>query len=435
MAAADENAQPAAMALPEIRVPAGMTLVALVAGLVLGIFANGGRLGWLVAVTGPVGSLWMRGLEMTILPLVVSLLVVGVVQTVAAASAGAMARRTLGLFAGVLVSGTVMAAVAMPLLLDALPIPARATAGLAQAALNPAAGPLVVPGLAAFVESLVPANVLASASGGAILPTIVFFALFALATTRLPAPQRGHIVLLFEALAGAMMVIIGWMLALAPIGVFALSLSVAAQSGGAAIGMLAHYIALVSGVGAAVMLSGYALAVIAGGLSLGAYAKAMLPVQAVALSTQSSLASLPAMLAACRKLGIGDASAEFVLPLAVALFRATGPAMNLAVVIYVARLTGVPLNPALLAVGVIVACLTTLGAPSISGTVSYISSIGPIALAMGVPVAPLALLVAVEMLPDLMRTLGNVVMDVAAAAVVARWARTAETGREIPTVH
>jgi Na+/H+-dicarboxylate symporter len=150
----------------------------------------------------------------------------------------------------------------------------------------------------------------------------------------------------------------------------------------------------------------------------------------VALSTQSSLASLPTMLAACRRLGIADASAEFVLPLAVALFRGTSPAMNLAVAIYVARLTGVALTPAMLTAGVIVACLTTLGAPSISGTVSFISSIGPVALAMGVPVAPLALLVAVEMLPDLMRTLGNVSMDVAAASVVDRWSGKGRIGSE-----
>jgi Na+/H+-dicarboxylate symporter len=76
-----------------------------------------------------------------------------------------------------------------------------------------------------------------------------------------------------------------------------------------------------------------------------------------------------------------------------------------------------------LAAGVAVACLTTLGAPSISGVLSYISSIAPIALAMGVPVAPLAILVAVEMLPDLMRTIGNAAMDVAVTATVDRFAR------------
>ena len=55
---------------------------------------------------------------------------------------------------------------------------------------------------------------------------------------------------LAEAVAGAMMVIIGWVLALAPFGVFALAVGVAASSGTAAIAALAHYIAVVSSIGA-----------------------------------------------------------------------------------------------------------------------------------------------------------------------------------------
>ena len=124
------------------------------------------------------------------------------------------------------------------------------------------------------------------------------------------------------------------------------------------------------------------------------------------------------MLGACRTLGIRPASAEFVLPLAVALFRATSPAMNLAVAIYVARLTGTPLGPQAMAAGLAVALVTTLGSVSLPGTISFVTSIAPIALAMGVPVGPLGLLVAVEMLPDLMRTIGNVTMDVAVTATV-----------------
>ena len=146
----------------------------------------------------------------------------------------------------------------------------------------------------------------------------------------------------------------------------------------------------------------------------------MLPSQAVAISTQSSLASLPAMLAACRTLGVRETTAEFVLPLAVALFRATSPAMNLAVAIYVAHLAGVELTPRRIAAGVAVALLTTIGSVSLPGTISFVTSIGPIALAMGVPIEPLALLVAVEMLPDIMRTVGNVTMDVAVTATVDR---------------
>jgi Na+/H+-dicarboxylate symporter len=250
------------------------------------------------------------------------------------------------------------------------------------------------------------------------VPLIVFVALFALATTRLDAAPRRRLALLFEALAGAMMVVIGWVLALAPAGVYALALGLAARCGAAAVGALAHYIVLVSAMGLVVLVAGYALAVFAARRRPGAFARAMLPAQAVAFSTQSSLASLPAMLAACRALGIRQTSADFVLPLAVALFRATSPAMNLAVVIYAAGLTGMAPGPSALAAGLGVALLTTLGSVSLPGTISFVASTGPIALAMGVPLEPLALLVAVEMLPDIVRTVGNVTMDVAVAALV-----------------
>jgi Na+/H+-dicarboxylate symporter len=126
------------------------------------------------------------------------------------------------------------------------------------------------------------------------------------------------------------------------------------------------------------------------------------------------------MLQSCRLLGVRETTADFVLPLAVALFRATGPAMNLGVAIYVAKLAGVPLPPQAIAAGVAVALLTTIGSVSLPGAISFVTAIGPIAIAMGVPVEPLALLVAVEMLPDVMRTLGNVTMDVAVTATVDR---------------
>jgi Na+/H+-dicarboxylate symporter len=97
--------------------------------------------------------------------------------------------------------------------------------------------------------------------------------------------------------------------------------------------------------------------------------------------------------------------------------------MNLAVVIYVAHLTGTPLGMSAMLAGIAVAALTELGTPSLPGSISFVLSIGPVAIAMGVPVGPLALLVAVEMLPDLMRTLGNVFMDVAVTSSVDRAGR------------
>ena len=412
--------------LPQIKVPAGWTFAGLAGGLVLGIVLQC-RAGLVpvLAVTEPLGTLWLRALQMTILPLVSALIFTGILRTIAAASAGAMARRTLGLFAAVLLVGAILSALLMPLLLQAFPVPAQAASALRETGQNAAAQ---LPGLGDYLAALMPANIVEAAARDAILPVILFMTLFALAAARLPAMQRDLLGGFFEAIAAAMMVVIGWVLKLAPLGVFALALGVAAKSGTAMIAALGHYIALVGTIGALVMLAGYALAILGGRQGPLRFARAMLPVQAVAISTQSSLASLPAMLAACRRLGLRETSADFVLPLAVAIFRATSPAMNLAVVIYVAQLTGVALSPAALAAGIAVSMLAMLGSPSLPGTISFVTATGPIALAMGVPIGPLALLVAVEMLPDIMRTLGNVTMDVAVTAAVDRKSSPARGG-------
>lgn len=413
----DENGA-AAFTMPDVRVPVAWTLGGLAAGLALGIVLAGTTAGEAaLGIAAPLGRLWLRALQMTIIPLVAGLLVIGIGAAVSAARAGAMARRTLGLFAAVLAGSAVAAALVVPVLLDAFPLPIAAAAALRGAV--PETG-LAVPEAGAFIESLIPANVFAAAANDAILPVIVFVALLGVAITRLPAAPRAQLTGLFAALAGAMLIVIGWVLRLAPLGVFCLALGVGVQSGASAIGALAHYIVSVGSVGGLVLVAAYGLAVLGAGRSLGSFTRAMLPVQAVALSTQSSLASLPAMLSACTRLGVARTSAEFILPLAVALFRATGPGMNLAVCIYVAKLSGVALTPEVLAAGVATTLLTTVGTVSLPGTISFVSAIGPIALAMGLPLEPLALLVAVEMLPDIMRTVGNVTMDVAVAATIDR---------------
>lgn len=405
-------------AMPDVRVPVAWTLGGLVAGLALGIALAGSAAADVVLeVAAPLGRLWLRALQMTIIPLVSGLLVIGIGEAVAAARAGSLAGRTLGLFAAVLVGGTLASALLMPLLLDAFPLPEAAAAALRGAVPDQA---LVVPGAGAFIESLIPANVFAAAANDAILPVIVFVALLGLAITRLPDVPRAQLSGLFAALAGAMLIVIGWVLRIAPLGVFCLALGVGVQSGTSAIGALVHYIALVASMGGLVLVAAYLVAMLGARRPLATFAREMLPVQAVALSTQSSLASLPAMLAACNRLGVARSSAEFVLPLAVALFRATGPGMNLAVCIYVAKLSGVALTPEVLAAGVATTLLTTVGTVSLPGTISFVSAIGPIALAMGLPLEPLALLVAVEMLPDIMRTVGNVTMDVAVTATIDR---------------
>ena len=406
-----------ASGLPEIRVPAALTFAALVLGFIAGTMLRGTSAeAPLLAIAQPAGTLWLRALQLTILPLVIGLVYTGISQTLAAAGGGQMARRAVMLFCLILLASGTMSALLSTSLLGIFPIPASAVAALSGGAA--AAG--TVPGVAEILSAMMPNNIFAAAAAGAMLPMVLFVSLFALAATRLGEAPRRALGQVFEGLAGAMMVIVGWVLMLAPIGVFGLAMALGAKIGGDAVGALAHYILVVGAAGLVVLLAGFTVALTLGGQRPVAFSRALLPVHAVAISTQSSLASLPAMLAASRKLGVREATADFVLPLAVAIFRATSPAMNLAVAIYAAKLTGTTLTPMALAAGVLVAFLVSLSSVSLPGTISFVISVGPIAMAMGVPVAPLGLLVAVEMLPDLMRTLGNVTMDVAVTAAVDR---------------
>ena len=397
-------------------------LIALVVGLAVGIAAVQAGPVFVersTAAAEPVGALWINALRMTIVPLVVSLLVTGVAASAAAARAGRLATRAIVLFVVLLWISSILAALLTPLLLELFPLPAESIGALrgAVASTEPVGQ---VPGFGDFLRGLVPTNPIAAAAEDAILPLILFTLVFAFAMTRLPDEPRERLVGFFQAIADTMLVVINWVLWIGPIGVFALAYVVGARAGSGAFGALLHYVLVVTAVGTVVWLAAWPLAWGGAGVSPLRFTRAIAPSQAVAFSTQSSLATLPAMLRAAQKIDVPVAASGVLLPMAVAIFRATGPAMNLAVAIYIAYWLGIALGPAQIALGVAAAATTTMGAAGIPGQATFITSIAPICLAMGVPIEPLALLLAVEVLPDLMRTLGNVSMDVAATATVAR---------------
>ena len=401
---------------------ATLILLSLIAGLAIGLLAStagGGIAETLIAIAEPIGGIWLNGLQMTIVPLVVSLLITGIAQSAEAARANRLARRAIITFLVLLWISAILGALLTPLFLQLWPMPGEAAAAL-RAALTTSEPVGEVPGFGAFLRSIVPTNPIAAAANDAILPLIIFTAVFAFALTRLPKAPREQLTGFFKAMADTMLIVIGWVLWLAPIGVFALAFVVGARAGGAAFGALLHYVIIVSSVGIVLWLLAYPFGIFGARIGPGRFARAVAPSQAVAISTQSSLASLPAMLRGAETLRVAVAASGVALPLAVAIFRWTGPAMNVAVAMYVAHWFGVELGPMQIAAGVAAAATTTLGAVSLPGQVSFITSIAPIALAMGVPIEPLALLIAVETIPDIFRTVGNVTMDVAATATVAK---------------
>ena len=387
----------------------GLLLGAAV-GLALGALTPAAAAG-AVTLARPVGRAWLAGLQMTVLPLISAMLVVGVNDASAAAS-GRIARRALVWMVALALLGAVVGAVVAPALLALVSPDPRLVDFLRAQAAPPAPAGAALDGFAA----LVPSNLFAALAAGSVVPVVVFMLGFAAALTRLPDERRAPVLAVARGVAEAMLVIVRWLLALAPIGVAALILPVTVEAGGAALGALGLYVAVLLAVYGVIAALVYALA----GTGLARFAAAVLPAQLVAAGTQSSLATLPAMVdCAEKRLHCPPAVTGLVLPLAVSLFRITSPAQYLTMAAFIAWAEGIALPPAALAVATLLAVVISLGAVGLPGQASLMSTSLPLVQSLGLPLEPLGLLLAVDFVPDIAATAANVTADLAVTARVA----------------
>ncbi|MFM7784871.1 MAG: dicarboxylate/amino acid:cation symporter [Gammaproteobacteria bacterium] len=372
------------------------------------------------SIAEPVGGLWLSALRMSIVPLVFALVITGVASASGTARSGGLAARALALMVGLLVFSALLSATLFPLLLQAFPIETAGSAALR--ALGPGSGevPEAAP-LAAWWQGIVPVNPVQAAAEGAMLPLVVFALAFGFAAMRIESTARERLLGFFQAMADALLVIVQWVLAIAPVGVFALAFLLGSRTGLDAAGALLHYVTLLVLLMAAMGLLLYPGATIAAQIGPGRFARAVLPAQAVAASTQSSLASLPAMVTGCQQqLGVRPAVSALVLPLAVSVFRFSSPGVNLAVALYGAHLYGVDVGLFPMLGAMAVAVLGSMASVSLPGQLTFYTTATPIWLVLGLPLDLLPLLLAVEAIPDIFRTVVNVTADVAVTAVVDR---------------
>lgn len=401
-----------------------ITVLALAAGVAVGALVgasgNAALVGFITEVEY-IGALWLNLLRMTVVPLVFSLLVTGVASVANAASTGRLAARSLGVFGVLLVIATAFACIIFPAILVLWPVDQTAASTFIAGAGNAPVAAASPPTVGAWLAALAPGNPIAAAAEGAILPLVVFALFFGFAATRLPAAQRDPMVGFFRAVADTMIVIVRWVLLAAPIGVFALALGVGMTAGVGIVGLIAQYIVIVSAVTAAIVPIAFLFAILWGRIGLARFANATAPVLAVAISSRSSLASLPLMVERSRDaLGVPERVVNIVLPLAVAVFRMTSPVANLGVVFFCAAVFGVDLTPDKIVVGGLVAIAISIGSVGLPGEISFVASVAPISMAMGVPIELLGILVAVESVPDIFRTVGNVSGDMAATVIAGK---------------
>jgi len=398
-------------------------MLSLLAGAVAGLglaFFDAELAARAAAVFQPVGRLWLNALQMTVVPLVVALVILGVNTANNAAASGRTARRAIVVFLVLLTLGAVFVALAAPLFLSLLPRDPGLADAL-QSAFDSSAPAAAPPGFGQWFATIIPSNAVAAAAASAMLPLVVFALFFGFALTRIEAERRARLLELVQALADTMIVIVRWVLWAAPLGVFALVLTVCATVGASALGALGGYIAMQCLLYGTVTLLLYLVAWSFGGEPIRRFAIAIAPAQAIAASTQSSLASLPAMIESAReRLGYAPATVSLVLPMAVSLFRITSPMQYLGVAAFVAWAYGVDLTALQWTTGMVLAVAISLGSVGLPGQVSFMATNLPVTTAMGLPVEPLGVLLAIDTIPDIFSTVGNVTADLTATSVVAR---------------
>jgi Na+/H+-dicarboxylate symporter len=408
-------------------------LIGLAAGLAGGLAIGALHNATLVRAADSValvGTLWVNAIRMTVIPLVVALLITGVASASDLSTIGRIGRRTIAVFIALLAGATVLAlplgVAAFAWLSRLVSVRPALPSGAADAAASVASGASNV-GLASWLMSLIPTNPVAAAANGAMLPLVVFTLLLALAIARSSADARQTLVRFFRSLSEAMLVLVTWIVWLAPIGVFALMLPLGAHGGAGLVGAIGFYIVAYSLASVLFVLLLYPVVSMLTRVSVGNLARATLPAQLIAFSSSSSIASLPALVQGAEEdLKLREDVTGFVLPLAVSTFKFAAPVSWTFGTLFVAWFYQVDLG--------LTAYLTIAFAEVFLGFISpgvprgAFLMLAPLFLAIGLPVEGIGILIAVDAIPDLFATVLNTSGDMAATVIVATRDRSAVPG-------
>ncbi|HTI40083.1 MAG TPA: dicarboxylate/amino acid:cation symporter [Vicinamibacterales bacterium] len=405
-------------------------LVALVAGLAGGMAIAASHSRALLAAADafvPIGALWVNAIRMTVIPLVVSLLVTGVASAADISTIGRVGRRTVAVFVAMLAGGAVLAIplgiAAFSWLSSIVTVRPELPPGAAEAASSVATGASTI-SFSSWLLSLIPTNPVAAAANGEMLPLVLFTLLFALAIARSPAGAREVLVVFFRALSEAMLVLVRWIVWLAPIGVFALMLPLGAHGGTGLAGALGFYIAAYSIASVLFTLFLYPLVGIVAAVPLHDFAAALFPAQLIAFSSSSSIAALPALVEeADRTLRLPKDVSGFVLPLSVSMFKFAAPVSWTFGTLFVAWFYHHDLHVAQYATIAFASTFLAFAPPGVPRGAFLM--LAPLFLAVGLPIEGIGILIAVDAIPDLFATVLNASGDMAAAVLVAGTAREA----------
>jgi Na+/H+-dicarboxylate symporter len=402
-------------AAPRERFPLHLQILAamLLGSLLAWIWGDAAAtaLGWL-------GTLFIRLLKMTIVPLVTTSIISGVASV---GSGGAIGR--LGIKTLLYYFATSLAAILVGLLLVNLLQPGSgAFAGLAAGAAPPTVE--TPASLADILFRMIPTNPIAALASMDMLGIIFFALAFGAALATAPESTRAPLTRLIDAAFAVMMRLTAAVIRLAPLGVLGLITTAVAASGAAAFSSMARYMLTIAcGLAIHTFITLPLLLRFVGGLSPSLHFRHMRDALLTAISTSSSAATLPVTLRCVEeRAGVSNHVSAFVLPLG-ATVNMDGTALYECVgVLFIAQVLGVPLDLSAQITVVLTALLASVGAAGIpsAGLVMIFIVLEAVHLEGPEVAAIVGTMLAVDRPLDMLRTGVNIFSDSCGAAIIAR---------------
>jgi DAACS family dicarboxylate/amino acid:cation (Na+ or H+) symporter len=407
-------------------------LTGLVLGALIGVTANlmigsDNIQGVVTNVTEPLGRMWLNALIMVVIPLILSTLSLGVAGLGDLKTLGRIGLLTILGFLFLTALSTTLGLTVMNLIQPGTGLDPAVTKKLMETYQGEAKGAMGLAegkfGVDLFVR-MIPRNPISAMANGEMLAVIVFALMIGIAMTIISREKAEPMIKFMESLGHIVIAIIELVMKAAPFGVFCLIFSVTARFGYDLLLQLLMYVLTVVGSLAVFQFIGYPLILklIAKKNPLEFFRKIKI-VMLTAFSTSSSNATLPTtMRVGEQELGLPREIAGFVLPLG-ATMNMNGTALfEGATVLFLAQVFGVELSLGAQLIVVLMSVITAIGVAGIPG--------GSIPLLMmvlglvGVPMEGIAIILGVDRILDMCRTVLNVTGDLVTATIVQRFEKT-----------
>ncbi|KYH35447.1 proton glutamate symport protein [Clostridium tepidiprofundi DSM 19306] len=387
----------------------------IIVAMFLGIIV-GGVMGKNASIFAPLGDIFMTLLKMVVIPLVTFSIITGAASIGNSKSAGKIGIATFVYYLSTTAVAVVVALILGQLFKPGTGLPMEQIKSIFS---NEYANKGTVPGFWETIKGIIPANPIASLVQGNILQILFFSLFFGFGIASLKEEQKELLTKVFNAITDALIFVIMKIMYIAPIGVFALMADAVGTFGYNILGLLVKLLVIYV-IGLLLQAFGvYSLALkLFSKTPVKKFFSKIYKVQLFALSTSSSMATLPINMETCEEeLNVSKETTSFVLPLG-ATINMDGNAIYYALVAcFFAQMFGIKLGMAQYLAIIFTATVGSIGQAGVPGPSLLVVAV---LLSANIPIVGLPLLFGVDRLFDMMRTAVNVTGDASCAVIVDR---------------